>query len=47
MDPKLLKLLKGNLFYCNCQIFVNLYQQVDVDEFFSLFLGNIWRIWNH
>ena len=39
MDPKLLKLLKGKLFYCNCQIFVNLYQQVDVDEFFSLFLG--------
>ena len=34
-------------FYCNCQIFVNLYQQVDVDEFFSLFLGNIWQIWNH
>ena len=34
MDPKLLKLLEGNLFYWNRQIFGNLYQLVDVDEFF-------------
>ena len=47
MDPKLVKLLKGNLFYQNCQIFGNLYQQVDVDRFPSLFLGNIWQIGNH